>query len=412
MLLDPKGMLEGISRVIGQQRKELEALIDTKLSAMDLAERLEVTQGHFREMFDEASARFEQALDEIRVSENTRETRERAATLDLLKEWLREPMLEWRERLSAIDSRFREIQQTAELELVALSSRTGPAGPKGERGDVGEKGADGRDGVDGLPGPRGPEGPIGPSGRDGVDGAVGPAGPVGERGLQGEAGPPGLDGKDGAPGADGRPGEPGPAGPEGPPGPAGPEGQPGLDGKDGAVGPQGPPGPQGEVGVMGPVGPAGTAGLDGGPGPMGPAGPAGPPGPQGFSLTPMAKWSPDRLYKTGDIVGWDGTSWFVLRTVSGEEPGKSDAFQVVVTRPRNGKDGKDGTSGKDGRPGPEGPPGPAGRDAPVIVGTSLVGTDVRFAMDDGNYVSFDAKSLIQLLERRIMAKVRELLPNA
>jgi hypothetical protein len=236
----------------------------------------------------------------------------------------------------------------------------------------GVDGKDGRDGVDGL---------HGKDGRDGIDGLNGKDGRDGTDGKDGVEGPPGKDGRDGIDGKDGAPGR------------DGDRGLPGVDGKDGKDGEPGQPGTPGRDGDPGVKGDKGDPGE---PGQRGERGERGLTGPQGFSLTPMGKWDAGRIYKTGDIVQWEGTSWWVLQdTVVGDEPTKSDRFSVVVTRPKNGKDG---VRGKDGRDGIDGRDGADGRNAPLPVEIRLIGKSFNFVFDDGSIIQAEASSFLKDLE--------------
>jgi uncharacterized protein (TIGR02145 family) len=74
----------------------------------------------------------------------------------------------------------------------------------------------------------------------------------------------------------------------------------------GNPGPAGPQGPPGSTGAIGPVGPQGIQGPTGATGPAGPQGPQGPQGLQG------AAGSIQNGNNLGDILYWNGSSWFLL----------------------------------------------------------------------------------------------------
>lgn len=74
------------------------------------------------------------------------------------------------------------------------------------------------------------------------------------------------------------------------------------------TGPTGPTGPQGEIGA------AGANGVNGSQGPIGPQGVAGPVGPAGLYW--QGSWTSSATYSMNDAVGFSGSSYFCIATVS------------------------------------------------------------------------------------------------
>jgi hypothetical protein len=261
----------------------------------------------------------------------------------------------------------------------------GDTGDRGEVGPAGPMGPQGEPGPPGAPGERGQDGAPGQKGLDGKDGEMGPAG---RDGVDGKDGAPGVDGKDGAPGLNGKDGADGRDGKDGAPGLNGKDGANGLDGKDGAPGVAGERGPQGEKGLDGLHGRDGRDGAPGAPGLPGEKGLDGRNGADGlngkdgldglgfddFDLTLdesrgwilrlaqgervketpipvpfyMGNWEAGKTYPKAAGVRWDGHYWWALKQTV-EQPGDgSSAWQIVVSR---GKQGKEGPRGKDGSPG-------------------------------------------------------------
>jgi hypothetical protein len=274
---------------------------------------------------------------------------------------------------------------------------------------------------DGGPGPQGDQGPQGEPGTPGEQGPVGeagPAGPPGERGFTGPSGEPGE------------------------PGERGPQGEKGVQGDPGPEGIMGPMGPQGERGLQGDIGPAGPEGLLRAvrawrPG-MGTAGVsegvvhkgglwaavADPEGAEpgkddrwrnlaagisdihlgngdtprdmivvleltdgtkhevGFrvpSLIWCGTYDPDREYEDGDVVAWNGASWFCCATFSkGVAPGDGPAWGLMAKQGRPGKNGEIGPRGERGEA------GPSGKNGVGVKAITLEGTVLIFDMDDGS----------------------------
>jgi len=251
--------------------------------------------------------------------------RQTMAATSAMRDELAADLLSWRERLLACEDRLRKMTDDAQVvmaEFVGGDWR----GPTGERGLDGPPGPEGQKGEPGEPGPTGAAGLVGPQGE------IGPPGEKGERGEIGEDGPIGMPGVQG---------EPGPEGPMGP------------------MGPPGVPGERGECGLEGPPGPAG--------------------------MEPLGKWLAEKIYRKGDLVGWDGLSWWALRsTQAGEEPGKGDGWMMTQAR---AKQGKEGPSGPRGAPGPEGPMGPPGREAPRPIEMRIRDGELAMAFSDGSVLT-------------------------
>lgn len=295
------------------------------------------------------------------------------------------------------------IERLAELEQRATVP--GPRGEPGEKGDRGERGDDGAGITDFNRGEGGHvivtlsngvtrdlgsfKGEKGDTGERGPAGPEGPAGIPGERGEMGEQGPAGPQGDKGDPGEKGERGEPGPTGPQGDAGPQGEKGIPGNSveveaAQDGRtvelafkVGdektifelelPEGPVGEKGETGAPGEQGPEG---IPGAPGERGERGMDG----LGFEdmdeyfdedgRTLVHRYSRDDEVKEfrhkfgvpldtgvyrdgmqcdrGDIKSCGGSLWIAQRDTA-DRPGTSDAWRMVIKRPRDGKPGKDPT---------------------------------------------------------------------
>jgi hypothetical protein len=333
--LEPFAKSEALTNVATDLTKSLTDFASDKMTALSI-------------VLDEEVVGLRQTLGEIQTSFTGLEERERSAILGLVSESLRDPLQDWKDRLAGREAQLDWLAAEFRALVGDVTKFIGPPGSQGDPGPPGEKGLDGRNGIDGGQGEKGDPGPIG------LDGREGPEGQVGEKGDTGDVGPVG------------------PAGPVGPVGERGTDGLPGEKGEPGERGEVGPPGP------AGPVGERGERGYD---------------GPQGFSLTPMGKWDPQRVYKIGDIVAWEGVSWFVVRTTElREEPGKSDAFTIVVTRPKNGKDGRDGKNA---------PP------APHIIEIRFVDNELRTAFSDGSIMTADVKSLVQDLTSQIVSRVMD-----
>jgi len=272
-------------------------------------------------------------LEEIQTELESMEERERQLVVELIRTDLRAELLEWREKAIAFQNQLQGMICVVADVLRDLQSAelTGPPGPQGERG---ERGADGSQGDPGEPGP------------------------------VGEMGPPGL---------------------IGPPGPTGPQGDVGPTGEKGDAGPKGEPGPMGVPGDQGPPGPAGPTGAQG---ERGLEGPAGPPG-----MEPLGKWLSDRIYRKGDLVGWDGTTWWALRsTRTGEEPGKCDGWMMTQARAKQGKEGPRGPIGPQGL---AGPPGPQGKAAPVMIEMAVRQGELVIALEDGSVLTCSMREFMR-----------------
>jgi hypothetical protein len=164
-------------------------------------------------------------------------------------------------------------------------------------------------GPQGEIGPEGPVGPIGPTG-------IGLTGPTGSQGIEGPLGPTGPTGSQGI------------EGPLGPTGPTGPQGNIGLQGIQGIQGPVGPEGPLGPQGTAGPVGPAG--------------------------LYWQGAWTSSSTYSVNDAVGFSGSSWFCVATISvatSSNPYEDISWALLSSQ---------GAQGPQGSQGIQGPTGPSG----------------------------------------------------
>ena len=75
------------------------------------------------------------------------------------------------------------------------------------------------------------------------------------------------------------------------------------------------------------------------------------------SLTPKGEYDANVSYKKLDIVRYDGSSWLVLKNITGVTPTEGMYYMLLSER------------GEDGHEGPQGPAGPAGDS--VTVDTTL-----------------------------------------
>jgi hypothetical protein len=89
-------------------------------------------------------------------------------------------------------------------------------------------------------------------------------------------------------------------------------------GPAGPAGPQGPPGPQGVSGLQGPSGPPGVPGGQG---------PAGSPG-----LVWRGPWSAATAYVSGDVAGFQGSSYVAVVANSGQQPDSSAQWNLVADK--------------------------------------------------------------------------------
>jgi hypothetical protein len=339
-------LLEAVGSIIGEGFAEQKIAIDSKVDAELLAMVDRRLTSSYLGMVEE--------VEKLRDQLNTLEERQTLVAVEEVRDELANDLIQYRERLLSCEDRFRQISDDVRDAIATFRERdwTGPEGeqgPPGRRGDPGEEGREGPAGLPGDTGDPGAEGSVGPAG------PIGPAGPQGELGLEG---PMGLAGLDGAPGAVGPPGERGETGERGEPGPEGPMGPPGQNGE------QGPPGPPGERGEQG------ERGMEGLPGPAG--------------MEPLGKWSAEKVYRKGDLVGWDGLSWWALRpTKAGEEPGNGDGWMMTQAR---AKQGKQGEAGPRGSAGPEGRQGATGEAAPRIIECAMREGELVFVDEMGGTI--------------------------
>lgn len=163
------------------------------------------------------------------------------------------------------------------------------------------------------------------------------------------------------------------------------------DGQDGADGADGAPGAPGPVGPQGLPGDAGERGAD------------------GLSFIAQGKWETEKEYQPGDCVGWGGGSWLARRkTAAGEEPGSSDAFQVMSARPKPGPAGAKGERGLQGEPGAAGPQGDRGPRGLGFIEVRAVGRHAVFVDEDGGTHEMDLSPLFRQVQAMIdRAMVRQ-----
>lgn len=161
---------------------------------------------------------------------------------------------------------------------------------------------------------------VGPTGATGPTG-VGEAGATGATGLTGVTGEAGTTGADGSTGATGVQGE------------TGATGATGNDGATGATGNDGATGAQGETGAVGETGATGADAL----------------------WNFLGAYNPGLLYTEGDVVTYDGQTWYRLQYgTSGLTP-TEDIFWTLLAD--KGATGETGVTGADGLTGPTGPTG-------------------------------------------------------
>jgi hypothetical protein len=113
-------------------------------------------------------------------------------------------------------------------------------------------------------------------------------------------------------------------------------------------------------GEPGPTGPAGA------PGPAGPQGPAGEDG-DGFRF--RGNWSAGTQYTEGDVVNYDGSSWYTPVDVIGTVPVITGPWQLMVAKGDPGPTGATGSQGPQGIQGPKGDKGDKGDQGIPGVGT-------------------------------------------
>ena len=275
-----------------------------------------------------------------------------------------------------------------------LPGDQGPAGPAGERGDQGLAGERGE------PGERGETGAAGERGLQGERGGQGERGEAGEAGQRGERGEQGLPGEQGSQGERGETGERGEHGEKGEKGEAGPQGEKGLAGEPGIAGDQGVPGERGEKGEQGERGEDGATGKDGAPGQIASVeafvegavhyegvvvlhmgstyqarcDTARTPPHEDWALIAakgrdaampkiMGTYREAESYSFLNIVALNGSS-FIART---DDPGPcpGDAWQLIASAGRPGKQGPKGERGEAGLRGERGLP------APTILGWKI-----------------------------------------
>lgn len=127
----------------------------------------------------------------------------------------------------------------------------------------------------------------------------------------------------------------------------------------GDKGEKGDQGLQGIQGVPGSDGSEGPAGIQGTQGPQGIQGPAGPIGPAG--LTWKGQWSAEVTYNKDEAVGYDGASYFSLKTSTGSIPTLlSEDWALLASQGAQGPQGVQGEKGDKGAQGDKGSIGATG----------------------------------------------------
>ncbi len=147
-------------------------------------------------------------------------------------------------------------------------------------------------------------------------------------------------------------------------------------------------------GGAGPVGPQGSLGSAGPQGPGGAQGEIGPAGPQGAPVSFRGPWSASTAYVTGDAVLYGGSAYIATAAVSGNAPGVSPAWSLLVQQGAAGAAGPAGSQGAAGSAGTQGATGPQGSTGPsglrwlgvYNASTGYVSGDA-VAYNGGSYVS-------------------------
>jgi Carbohydrate binding domain./Collagen triple helix repeat (20 copies). len=128
----------------------------------------------------------------------------------------------------------------------------------------------------------------------------------------------------------------------------------------------GPTGPMGETGATGPTGigiegPQGIAGATGPTGATGITGAIGPTGPTGAGFRVQGDWSASAIYQSGDVVSFEGQTYFATATSSNIAPGtEASLWTIAAIKGATGATGATGTSGPTGLTGERGATGPTG----------------------------------------------------
>jgi collagen type VII alpha len=155
----------------------------------------------------------------------------------------------------------------------------------------------------------------------------------------------------------------GPTGPTGDAGATGATGEVGATGADGATGVAGGTGPTGEAGATGPTGNdgvTGPTGNDGATGAQGETGAAGETGATGADAlwNFLGAYNPGLLYTEGDVVTYDGQTWYRLQYgTSGLTPTEDIFWTLLADKGANGETGATGETGVTGPTGPTGADG-------------------------------------------------------
>jgi hypothetical protein len=198
----------------------------------------------------------------------------------------------------------------------------GPQGYQGDQGATGDQGEKGDQGDRGYQGNKGDQGSLGYQGYQGNQGRQGPQGYQGNRGYQGYQGLLGYQGIIGYQGQQGYQGNQGSQGLQGYQGSQGLRGYQGYQGLRGYQGYQGLRGYQGYQGYQGNQGPQGDAGEQGIQGYQGYQGISG-----NSEATSIVIDDPGHSFSIGDIVGFDGTDWFLA---SADHPDNAEVIGIIT----------------------------------------------------------------------------------
>jgi len=82
------------------------------------------------------------------------------------------------------------------------------------------------------------------------------------------------------------------------------------------------------------------------------------------SFTPKGAYDANVSYKKLDIVRYDGSSWLVLKNITGVTPTEGMYYMLLSERGEDGPEGPQGPVGPVGPQGPEGPEGSVGPQGP------------------------------------------------
>ena len=233
---------------------------------------------------------------------------------------------------------------------MGATGATGPSGPQGATGSTGATGATGSTGPQGTTGSTGPQGATGPAG---VAGATGPAGLSWQGTWNGSTA---YDLND-AVAYNGSSYISIQAGTNHQPDTSSSFwtslAQKGAAGATGATGSQGPAGSTGATGATGSTGPQGATGSTGPQGATGATGATGSTGPAGLNW--QGTWNGSTAYAVNDAVGYNGSSYIVIRAGTNHQPDSSSSFWTLIAQ--QGSTGATGATGPQGATGSTGPTG-------------------------------------------------------